>query len=130
MSSDTTYKVYWMGTRALGYHPATSLPMRIYYLRSPRKFNLANRVFNKATSENPLDDDDELTIPAVQHNVLLDWVLWRTMERVGMGDKSKPHRNQFTFGKREKKSKDQDPQTNQSGSNSQRGLPFGSKKGI
>jgi len=130
MSSSDEYSYYWLGTRALGFWPATTATMRIYYLRLPRRFNLANRTVNKATSENPLDDDDELTVPKPQQNLLQDYTLWRAFERVGLHEQAVVHRNQYTFGRREKKEKDQDPQSDQNKSQGQKGLWFGSKKGI
>jgi hypothetical protein len=120
---------YWRGTRALSYWPhAAGVAMPIYYLKDPTQFSLANRVHNKATSL-AIDDDDEIQLPNVQHQLVLDWATWKVLERVGMRNEANEYRKQFAFGRREKKDEDQDPQTFRTGSN-QRGLSFGSRKGI
>ncbi len=120
--------VYFMGTKALGFFPEveSTQTMRVYYLRKPREFNLANQVRNKESSYNPLDDEDELTIPDEQHQCVFDWVMWRALERLNRRTEAKDHRAQYSFAKREYEQRDHDPQTI-STSEYQQGLGFGNK---
>jgi hypothetical protein len=119
---------YWRGTRKLEYWPkSASDTMQIYYLSIPERFNLSNRVHNKATSTVSLDDDDELTLPISQHQAVVDWSLWHAFQRVGLDGND--YKRQFAFAKREQHDKDKDPQVYRTGT-SQRGLSFGTKKGI